>query len=335
MPWIWVAPLWPLRYGSSPVVVRLRPQLGSRSMSVCGPNRPVTMSSRASVPSVRPQTLARVRSKEDARFISVVGPVVISAFGPWKVLTPCASVQHGGMMLGVVPVGAAVGPTLLQVGFLPPWNRMLALASSGSVGGLSGSSCEIRLRTAGVYGASAATAGEDPVEGSLTGSAYGTSDGVVGRTRSPGITVRTTLEWPVAVAATRPIAAAWPAVVAAAGAAAMSSPATSPAAAVIGKVRRSRPETLILGARLDRLRKGPHSLLRVRTTSWKIEPMALTNRKNSAGLINDALTPPPRPPGRHPTDHTRRPERSRVPQRRRGSTRDLPSSARQCLCRSA
>src|ERR1700729_2095214 len=212
-------------------------------MSVCGPNRPVTMSSRASVPSVCPQTLARVRSKEDARFISVVGPVVISAFGPWNVLTPCASVQHGGMMLGVVPVGAAVGPTLLQVVFVPPWNRMLALASSGSVGGLSGSSCEIRFRTAGVYGASAATAGEDPVEGSPTGSAYGTSDGVVGRTRSPGVTAGDTLEWPVAVTASGPVAAAWavtaawaaaaawPAVVAAAGVAAMSSPATSPAAA--------------------------------------------------------------------------------------------------------
>ena len=119
-------------------------------MSVWGPNRPVTISSRLSVPSVWPQTLPRLRSKEDARFIRVVGPVVISAFGPEKVLTPWASVQHGAMMLGLVPVGAAVGPTLLQVPFVPPWNRMLAFASSASVGGLSGSSCAIRLSTVGV-----------------------------------------------------------------------------------------------------------------------------------------------------------------------------------------
>src|SRR5215475_6938543 len=90
-------------------------------------------------------------------------------------------------MLGVVPVGAAVGPTLLQVVFVPPWNKMLALASSASVGGLSGSSCEMRLMTAGVYGASAATSGESFVDGSCTGSEYGTSDGVVGLTRSPGV----------------------------------------------------------------------------------------------------------------------------------------------------
>lgn len=53
-------------------------------------------------------------------------------------------------MLGLVPVGAAVGPTLLQVVFVPPWNRMLALASSASVGGLLGSSCAISFSTSGV-----------------------------------------------------------------------------------------------------------------------------------------------------------------------------------------
>src|SRR3984885_14825019 len=170
MPLIWVATIWPLRYGSSPVVGRWRPQCGSRWMSVCGPNRPVTMSSRASVPSVWPQTLPSWRSKEDARFMSVVGPVVASAFGPENVLTPWASVQHGAMMLGVVPVGAAVGPTLLHVVFVPPWNRRLAFASSASVGGALGSSCAIRFRTGGVGGASAATDGELVVEGSCTGS---------------------------------------------------------------------------------------------------------------------------------------------------------------------
>ena len=94
MPLICAATIAPLRSGSSPVVVRLRPQFGSRSMSVCGPNSPVTISSRASVPSVSPQTLASWVSNDDARFISVVGPVVASAFGPEKVLTPWASVQQ-------------------------------------------------------------------------------------------------------------------------------------------------------------------------------------------------------------------------------------------------
>src|SRR5215472_4832320 len=96
------------------------------------------------------------------------------------------------MMLGIVPVGAAVGPTLLHVVFVPPWNKMLALASSASVGGLSGSSCEIRFMTAGVYGASAATRGESLADGSCTGSEYGTSDGVVGLTSSLGAA-----DWPV------------------------------------------------------------------------------------------------------------------------------------------
>ena len=150
MPLIWDATMSPDRNGSSPVVVRLRPQLGSRSMSVCGPNSPVTMSSRASVPSACPQTLPSSVSKDDARFISVVGPVVFSALGPENVFTPWASVQQGAMMLGLVPVGAAVGPTLLQVAFVPPWNRMLALASCASVGGSLGSSWAIRFSTAGV-----------------------------------------------------------------------------------------------------------------------------------------------------------------------------------------
>src|SRR5258708_33625460 len=119
-------------------------------MSVCGPNTPVTMSSLDSVLSVCAQALASWVLKEDARFISVVGPVVASAFGPENVLTPCASVQHGAMMLGVVPVGAAVGPTLLQVVFVPPWNRMLAFASWASGGGLDGSSLALRFSTAGV-----------------------------------------------------------------------------------------------------------------------------------------------------------------------------------------
>ena len=139
-------------------------------MSVCGPNSPVTISSRPSVPSVSPQASPSVRSNEDARFINVVGPVVISAFGPEKVLIPCASVQQIGAIDGLVPVGADVGPTLLHAVFVPPWNSMLAFASSVSVGGLVGSSCAIRLFTTGVYGAFAVTTGELFAEGSCTGS---------------------------------------------------------------------------------------------------------------------------------------------------------------------
>jgi len=116
------------------------------------------------------------------------------------VFTPCASVQQGAMMLGVVPVGAAVGPTLLQVELVPPWNRMLAFASSVSVGGVLGSSCAIRFSTAGVYGASDVTVGELVVDGSLTGSAYGTSDGVVGCTQPAGV-VRLLELLPLVVAA--------------------------------------------------------------------------------------------------------------------------------------
>src|SRR5215469_7053799 len=236
----------PLSVGSSPVVVRFRPQFGSRSMSVCGPNRPVTISSRASVPSVWPQTLASWVSKDDARFIRVVGPVVASAFGPENVFTPCASVQQGGMMLGIVPVGAAVGPTLLHVVFVPPWNKMLALASSASVGGLSGSSCEMRFMTAGVYGASAATRGESFADGRCTGSEYGTSDGVVGLTRSLGV---------AALAAPGCVAAALLAVIAIAGpadAVLSNSPATRLATAAIGTVTTGKPRGCFLCGRLDR-----------------------------------------------------------------------------------
>jgi hypothetical protein len=116
------------------------------------------------------------------------------------------------MMLGVVPVGAAVGPTLLQVAFVPPWNRMLAFASSASVGGVLGSSCAIRFSTAGVYGASDATAGELAAAGSLTGSAYGTSGGVVGRTQPAGVLAGDAVVLALAFAALRAAALAGTAV---------------------------------------------------------------------------------------------------------------------------
>ncbi len=112
MPLICAATIWLLRYGSSPVVVRLRPQLGSRSRSVCGPNMPVTMNARLSEPSVWPQALPSERSNDAARPISVIGPVEPRVFGPEVLRTPCASVQQIAAMLGVVPVGAETGPTL-------------------------------------------------------------------------------------------------------------------------------------------------------------------------------------------------------------------------------
>jgi hypothetical protein len=52
-----------------------------------------------------------------------------------------------------------------------------------------------------VYGASDATAGELVADGSFTGSAYGTSDGVVGRTQFAGVTVLVLVALPLVVAA--------------------------------------------------------------------------------------------------------------------------------------
>src|SRR3954453_20632938 len=102
-----------LRYGSSPVVVRLRPQLGSRSRSVCGPNMPVTMNARDSVPSVWPQALPRPRSKVEPSAINVVGPVEPRAFGPDVLRTPCASVQQIEAIDGLVGRPSAYGLPVL------------------------------------------------------------------------------------------------------------------------------------------------------------------------------------------------------------------------------
>src|SRR3954451_18683615 len=159
MPLIWVATISWLRNGSSPVVVRLRPQFGSRSRSVCGPNRPVTMNARDSTPSVWPQALPSCRSKDDPRPISVIGPVDPRVLGPDVFKTPWASVQQIGAMLGFVPVGALTGPTLWQAAFGPSWSSRLALASSDRDGGVLGSSWWMRSITTVVYGALASTAG--------------------------------------------------------------------------------------------------------------------------------------------------------------------------------
>src|SRR4051812_33240104 len=99
-----------LRNGSSPVVVRLRPQFGSRSRSVCGPNRPVTMKARLSAPSVCPHTFPSPRSNVAPRPISVIGAVDPRAFGPDVLSTPWASVQQMYEMLGVVSVTYAGRP---------------------------------------------------------------------------------------------------------------------------------------------------------------------------------------------------------------------------------
>src|SRR4051794_5645936 len=183
MPLIWADTMRPLRYGSSPPVVRLRPQFGSRSRSVCGPNMPVTMNERDSVPSVWPQAFASPVSNEDARPISVVGAVEPRAFGPDVLSTPCASVQqigaidglvgrpslYGAPVAGSMPPGALTGPTLWQAPLGPSCSSFEALAISARVGGLFGSSCAIRPRTAGVYGAAASTAGDCLAAGSATG----------------------------------------------------------------------------------------------------------------------------------------------------------------------
>src|SRR5262245_57072209 len=190
MPLICAATSWLLRYGSSPVVVRLRPQFGIRSRSVCGPNMPVTMKARLSVPSVCPHAFARSRSNVAPSPISVIGAVEPRAFGPEVLRTPCASVQQMFWMLGVVPVEASTGPTLWQLTLFGlngvgragqpavvfagvSWSSRSAFASSVALAGLDGSSCAIRLRTAGVYGAAASIGGADAGAGSDTGSEYG------------------------------------------------------------------------------------------------------------------------------------------------------------------
>src|SRR3954453_20090597 len=160
MPWIWAAPLLPLRYGSSPPVVRLRPQLGRRSRSVCGPMRPVTMNARDSLPSVWPHTLPSERSNVEPSAISVVGPVEPRALGPDVFSTPWASVQQIGAMLGLVPVGALTGPTLWHEPFGPSCRSLAAFGSWSRIGGLLGSSWWIRSNTTDVYGAVASTAGD-------------------------------------------------------------------------------------------------------------------------------------------------------------------------------
>src|SRR5690349_22644484 len=100
---------------------------------------PVTMKARDSVPSVCPHAFASPRSKEDARPISVIGPVDPRALGPDVFNTPCASVQLIGAMLGLVPVGALTGPTLWHEPFNPSCNSMLAFESCSRVGGELGS----------------------------------------------------------------------------------------------------------------------------------------------------------------------------------------------------
>src|SRR6266511_759902 len=180
MPLICAATSSELRYGSSPVVVRLRPHCGMRSRSLCGPNIPVTMNARLSAPSVWPQTLPSERSNDAARPISVIGAVDPLAFGPDVLSTPCASVQQMSWMLGVVPVEASTGPTLWQLTLFGlkivgratqplavfagvSCSSRSAFASSACVGGLLGSSCAMRLSTAGVYGAVSAPADGSPI----------------------------------------------------------------------------------------------------------------------------------------------------------------------------
>src|SRR3954470_7469709 len=180
-----------LRYGSSPVAVRLRIQFGWRARSVCGPKIPVDMKARASLPSVWPQTLPSARSNDEARPINVIGAVEPRACGPNVFSTPWASVQHIGAIDGFVPVGASTGPTLWHVGTEAtgpnpapaPCSSLAAFASWLRVGGLLGSSWRIRSSTVGVYGARGSPGGDVWfAAGSTTGSEYG----VRSSARAPG-----------------------------------------------------------------------------------------------------------------------------------------------------
>jgi hypothetical protein len=61
---------------------------------------PVTMKARDALPSVWPHAFASPRSNDDARPMSVIGPVEPRAFGPEVLRTSWASVQQIGAMLG-------------------------------------------------------------------------------------------------------------------------------------------------------------------------------------------------------------------------------------------
>src|SRR6187551_2931219 len=73
-----------------------------------------------------------------------------------------------------VAAGPPTGPTALHVLFVPSCRSVDAFWISASVSG-GVSSCAIRLRTAGVYGAAAETDGEVVLAGSVTGTEYGTT----------------------------------------------------------------------------------------------------------------------------------------------------------------
>src|SRR5258708_786016 len=114
--------------------------------------------------------------------------VVCRTCAPLIGLTPIASAQHSGAIAGVVPFGAAFSPTVVQ-GVLVcdnevPCKSSAAFCSSASVGGLSGSSWWMRLKTVGVYGAEGSIGGELKVPGKPTGRGYG---GVSATARSGAI----------------------------------------------------------------------------------------------------------------------------------------------------
>jgi hypothetical protein len=67
-----------------------------------------------------------------------------------------------------VAAGPPTGPTALQVLLVPSCSSDVAFWISAAVSG-GDSSCAIRLRTAGVYGAAASTDGEDVLPCSVTG----------------------------------------------------------------------------------------------------------------------------------------------------------------------
>src|SRR5262245_22278013 len=92
--------------------------------------------------------------------LTLVAPAVAAA----------ASVVPATLPEASSPNGRPTGPTLWQSGLAPSWSSVPRFCTCARVGAPVGSSCAIRLSTAGVYGADASTDGASTDEGSVTGS---------------------------------------------------------------------------------------------------------------------------------------------------------------------
>ena len=95
--------------------------------------------------------------------LMLVAPAVAAAASVVPATLPAAS----------RPKGRPTGPTLWQSGLAPSWISVPRFCTWASVGVAVGSSCAMRLSTAGVYGAAASTDGASTDPGSDAGSVYG------------------------------------------------------------------------------------------------------------------------------------------------------------------